>query len=358
MGNPIARAKKVTGSWPAASLLLRIQYWMEKTKIERFGFKWVVMSREAWQEETGCTLSEYKNALSLLVSLNIITAARHKHYGKVATFIRLNDTSDWRSRTPTGWCSRTPINWRSRTPILYKNTSYSIVRYRSEILEVSSEKFLAGKNWYQKLEEKQMLKFKKPVPRNSLPEGEELPQSPLKTPKAVKPSTKPVFKGLTAASAVSVLQAKKTIVTPTTDKPSDLGTLWKRTLAEECDIPFIKLTQKQLGMLKHFAAKCPAGEAGKVMKWAILNWITFVKRAEQEAAAFKTPASPKIEFLLQHAWIAVKLALHVEAPEPKVEHVSKPLPVPVQEVAKPLKSDQPQSLEELLAIFSMPAKEG
>lgn len=355
----LAKAKQITGSWPAASLLTRLQYWQPRTKIRRNGHMWVVMPRSRWMEETGCSLDEYKRALTLLKRLGFVATERHRNGKNVTTFLRLVEG--------VNWCTSAPTGWSTNAPSIY-NTTYS--KYNGGIIiELNSVGF-ATQAENPKYKDRLGVRFniKKQTglfsPEREKKEPPKAPQPAIKTPLKPKTPKKVTGAGFTVDQALAAMKAKKAAVAPLCpDKPHDMSMLWKQIMSEEYDTGFITHTTKQLGMLKHFIGKCPKGQASAVMVWALNNWIEFVKVVEQEAAAFKTPSSPKIEFLLQHAWIAVKLSLQGGEPAPKVIQTVQPQKAakPVQTIAQtaPDKgNEQPQSLDELLAIISSPAKEG
>ena len=59
-------------------------------------------------------------------------------------------------------------------------------------------------------------------------------------------------------------------------------------------------------MLENFIlAKCPEGRAAEVLEFTLRHWPGFVKAAEHDAGAFKTPARPELGFLLRFAEVAV-----------------------------------------------------
>ena len=64
MTTSIAKCVAVAGSSNAGIVLYKLSYWMDKTKIERGGYPWTVLSRERWCEETGLSRNAFDRAIS------------------------------------------------------------------------------------------------------------------------------------------------------------------------------------------------------------------------------------------------------------------------------------------------------
>ena len=128
---------------------------------------------------------------------------------------------------------------------------------------------------------------------------------------------------------------------------------WKSTVSEEYDKFVPPLTQKQVGQLKLFRGKCPAGRAEQVMKHAVRHWIEFVKQVETEVGIKATPAEPNLDFLLKHAGVAVNLAASPKHPPEVTQEASVVIPAvqSVQLISESVDDEAPQTLEDLLAII-------
>lgn len=310
MKNPIAQAKALAGTWPAAAVLLRLSYWMGKTKIRRGPHRWVVMSRDEWLEETGCTLKEYTNAIKRLKEAGLVTAEYHLYRGKRHGFFRLTDLAlnalkGTAGSDPEGTLHSYPVG----TPI----------KEPSVLSEVK--------------------KGDKKVSSGS---------SPATEPNGCEHEDGTIMK---ISETLAAQAAKKHLHKPDTVK--QLEFVWKETFADVYEQSMVHVTKKQLGQMKHFLAKCPEGTAAKVLEWSIRNWVEFVKDVETKAGIKSTPSHPSIDFLLKHAWIAVALATSSKLPGPEKQEASPGLPAAktVQLISQPEEDDQPKSFEELMAIL-------
>lgn len=95
MKSPVARFMLATRNNKAATLLmLRIAYWWPKTVIEMDGRRWIVKSRQQWQEETGLTDKEIRTAITLLKSAAIIDVEVHLFQKKTLTHITLTEKGE------------------------------------------------------------------------------------------------------------------------------------------------------------------------------------------------------------------------------------------------------------------------
>lgn len=299
MPNPLARCIKIAGNKSAGTLLYRLFYWIEKTKIERDGKTWVVMSREQWMADTASTQSEVDRAIATLKRAGLIDAEKHLFGSKMRVFMR-----------------------PSARAHLLKNANTDVLKYaKTGVLK--NEKFLCSSE------------FKKG-------EKEVSGEPPLAEDTEVN---------VKVSEAVAAMATKKHHHKPDTVK--QLEFVWKETFAEVYQPGLVHLTKKQLGQLKHFLEKCPQGTAAKVMEWAIRNWVEFVKDVETKAGIKTTPSYPSIDFLLKHAWIAVDLAVSEKTPEPEAK---KPAGLLCDKQMQLISSndeedDQPKTFEELMSII-------
>jgi hypothetical protein len=335
MPNPFARCMRLAGNRTAGAILYRLQYWMAKTKITRGPHKWVAMTREQWMQETCCTLDEYKRGLARLKSAGLIETEHHLFKGRRIAFMRLSDKAQECISAPltavqnctTGGCETAPAN---------KEPSVLKVSKGKGDKKVSSEQPLAKGS------------FTLPM----IPEQGD--GKVLSADGGGRGKVKSVL------DVASVVKAKTLLHKP--DSVMALEFVWKKTLSSELGYHNVVLTKKQIGMLKHFRGKCPEGEAETILAHVLVNWIDFVKDVEQKAGVKTTPAAPKIEFLLQHAWVAVNLAVTSPKSRPTKQEA-----IPGMKTTPILKSnakqdaddlDAPQSLDELLSILNAPASKG
>jgi|GEM_PF-4523061 len=341
MVSPIGEARKIAGTWPAAVILYRLQYWMKKTKITRNGHKWVVMSREEWLEELSLTLDEYRGGMKHLKDLCIIHTEKHLFKGKIHSFIRFTDgfnkhekeekpkqnnrggkpANDKGRRTSTiiEGCTplldngdKTSINGGSNpstisglNPSIHINTTYLYKSEldKSEIKGVSSgsspaSAFLPGTKFASEGEkiEKNKTQNTRKIKHENL---ENPPKQKLENPKNSNEGKMKV------ADVLQNLKGSKH--NHRKDSVPQLTFLWKNLVPELFDVEYVHLTKQQCGMFKHFRDKCPKGEASKILEWTLNNWIKFVKEVESRMGIKNTPAYPKVDFLLKYTDIAVDL---------------------------------------------------
>lgn len=320
MSNPVARAKALAGSWPGAAILLRLTYWMRKTKIRHGPHMWVVMSRDEWLEETGCTVNEHKNAVGRLKSLDLVVIETHLFRGRTRSFMRLADGVLEHIEAGSGWCLTAPSSWLPGTP--------------TESLPGTPTN-------------------KEPTVPKEVKEGDKLVSGEASLAPAKTVSKQGGFEDMKAAEALAHKKAMKVLHKP--DSVQQLGFLWKGTVSEVYDTPMVNLSAKSVGQLKHFKNACPEGTAASVLTWVLHNWIEFVKAVETEAGVKTTPSKPDIGFLLKYTSVAVSVADQSktkpaanaldETPSPG----SKSVP---NVVASEDDEDQPiKSKEELMAIL-------
>lgn len=298
MPNPLARCINAAGNKSAGTLLYRLFYWIEKTKIERDGKTWVVLSREQWMVDTASTQSEVDRAIATLKSSGLIDTEKHLFGNKMRVFMRPS------ARAHLLKNANTDVLKNAKTGVLKNEKFLCISENKKGDKEVSGEPLLA-----------------------SFSEA-----------------------NVKVSEVLAAQAAKKHIHKPDTTK--QLEFVWKETFAEVYESGLVHLTGKQLGQLKHFLGKCPEGKAATILEWAIRNWIEFVKDVETKAGVKTTPSYPSIDFLLKHAWVAVELATssNKKLSPPKKQEASGDV-LSAQGVQLISQEEQPQSLEELMAIL-------
>jgi len=108
---------QVAGDLVTGVLLSQINWWYRvpgkngktKCRIERDGSLWIAKTREEWMGETGLSLEQYKRALKLLKSRNLIEVKIFQFKGIPISHLRMTfptgvkPTNPLVSNTPTGW---------------------------------------------------------------------------------------------------------------------------------------------------------------------------------------------------------------------------------------------------------------
>jgi len=302
-------------------------FWMPKASIKHDGRLWVAKSTQDLAFETGLTERQVEDAVSRLRRLGLISTAQHLFQNKNVRHVLVTAKASASlahagAYTPVQTGDPTPVQTGDPTPVqtgthIQGDTTGSYYMENSEpplagTSEAQGDVLMAGKDAKGKTIHELMM------------------SSPRK-------DGKPTI----AAKAKGVMA---------------LSQLWKSTVSEVYEQFVPSHTQKQLGQLKNFAAKCPSRKADVVLEWALRNWIMFVKSVETATGLKSTPAEPRIEFLLLHAGIAVNMALPSSQPamtKQEAPAVAKKPSKPVQLISPtPAPVDQPKSLAELMAILN------
>jgi hypothetical protein len=260
-GNPVKRLMAATHNSATATLfMMRVGYWWPRAKVERKGRKWIAKSREEWGDETGLSLKQVKQALSVLRELHLIETEQHLFGGKNVVFLSVTDRGEQALKGPAEWSLEGPLYIQEDTTGSY--------------LEDNSGETPSG-----------------------LTEG------------------KPDMKLVPGQKANEVLQnyqqTKSMQKLHGTGPVENLITVWKVMLPGYIG----EFTLKQKGMLGKFNKQCPSGKAELVLKAVLKDWVGFAKTVETDAGLFKVPVKPKIEFLLQHASAAVSFAKTTAEPK-------------------------------------------
>lgn len=321
MPNPFARAMKVAGDKNAGAILYRLSYWQAKTKIRIGARFYVVMSREEWVAETALTLDTYKRGLAKLVKDGLVEVEHHMRNGLKTAYLRLSDKANEAltqpyfepengkgigaklhqpvgatmhqtpgENAPTGWCETAPT---IISEIKKGDKGDNLVS--SELALAPAEAELSG------------------VTGEGISEYTEGTVETMKTVSG-KGSGKTVAELLAQAPSKPAAAKPKGKVTT-----HDLDKAWRESVSQAISGYVPPLTQKQIGMLKHFANACPPGTAEAVLRHVVDNWMDFAVKV-QVAAGFKTvPTAPSIDFLLKHVGVGVNLYLEIHTTQPQQE---------------------------------------
>lgn len=317
---------KVAGSPAAGIILYRAMVW--KPTRDFGGRKWFAKSYAEMAEETGLSMKQVETALAKLRRDGLVQTSQHLFQGKNVMHMLVTSKAKMGvdqayaegAGVPPVGSAQVPPNGGTQEPPNggASYTSYKQGDTQGEI-QGDSETGLAGNS-------EEVLKMAGKVER---------PKTVAELLMAAEKKTLP--KHAKKAGSVSALEMK-----------------WKDTVSEvySCFVP--QLTQKQLGQLKHFRDKCPAGRAEAVLEWAIRHWIEFVKAVETKVGLKTTPAEPRLDFLLLHAGIAINMgtvpkkpatvkqeAPVAQVPSKKVQLISQTQP----------KADAPETKEDLMAIL-------
>lgn len=296
----ITKCLIAAGSWPAGVFLYRMSYWQRHTQITHGAHTWVVMSREEWMREINCSLKEYTNIIKQLKDGGLIEVEHHLFSNRKRAYIRLTDRAlrVIRDGPPEGSMDSAPTG-----------TTYI---------------------------EKEGIKESIKENGNAAPEA----------PENIEGHEEPMKVEDVIAKHKHLTKVHKPNVT-------GLSGVWKETLAEVYSPGFIHMTKVEIGQLKHIMNSCPAGKAHDVVEWVIRHWNEFAAEVESDAGLKKTPAAPRIDFLLKYIAVAVKLYLEPKNKAAAPKEGPKPLPIPqtVQVIAQDADDETPLSKDELKAML-------
>ena len=113
----------------------------------------------------------------------------------------------------------------------------------------------------------------------------------------------------------------------------------------------VVLIQKDYAHLKQFAKHCEPGTAEAILHFTLSEWIAFTKFCEQEAGAFKTPATPTLQFLVKFAQQAVTFYLQAKKKPAMATPSVNPKPVPAQLIAGQEPAPKTVSPEQVFAPY-------
>lgn len=384
MKSPIARFMLATRNNKAATLLmLRIAYWWPKTVIEMGGRRWIVKSRQQWQEETGLTDKEIRTALTLLKSAAIIDVEVHLFQKKTLSHITLTEKGE---ALVTG---KDPM-------ALWGQTGMALEGHSGIALEGQTGLALEGQTHIQggyalSLDTEVMISHSaKPHAISgalcALP-GEEDPNPPLPPfpetggvsmlgdhgPKGDKevtlmpdPATSYSAKDVVTSGAGMKPKPKPKKV----DATEALAMKWQEVVSKKAGGYALPLSMVEKSLLKKFVKELPkehhdgtAVDPLQVLVYLLENWSGL--HGEIKSVAGKTVSMvPRMQDLHAHRNVAASFAMNglkaalafkskVE-PAPGAYVQSTPdAPLPV----IPVDDAKPQTLAELLAILNAPVEE-
>ena len=148
-----------------------------------------------------------------------------------------------------------------------------------------------------------------------------------------------------------LVAAQKKVHKP--DSTAALGQAWQIGMKEHVPNAMIVVYKKDYAQLKMFAQHCEPGTAEAILHFTLSEWIAFTKFCEQEAGAFKTPATPTLHFLVKFAQQAVTFYLQAQKkPAMATPSLSSnPNPVTAQLIAGQEPAPKTVSLDEVLAPY-------
>ena len=95
---------------------------------------------------------------------------------------------------------------------------------------------------------------------------------------------------------------------PAPTKVETLEALWREAR------PSAPITKKMRGQFRHLVRTLRAGEAERVVRFALAHWPVIVRAAEKHHGAFKSPDVPQLGFLVKHIEAARTLLACRSAP--------------------------------------------
>jgi hypothetical protein len=316
--HPVARFTKLTQSLTAGMLLAQIVFWhlpgkTGKSKLRvgvKKGYWWVAKTREEWMKETGLTLKQYKSAIRLLVSKNLVVVQQMPWIDENlrrlnVSHIRLLDKSLLDSSGPKGTAQSGPKGTTQSGPI--GTTLYNIENNRENNRELAqapaerdgeTETGGGGDEGEGGVEE-----------GGSVEEVEEVGTvahmdhilsevagfgSCMVEPDSATIDAEPDMR------AEDILKRGR--------QPSDraaLPALWLRVVHESFGGFQKPLTAKERGQLTHLS-KALGDRTRAVIEGTVDKWGKFAARVEYERGT-SSPNTPTIGFLLKHFDVAVDL---------------------------------------------------
>lgn len=323
----IGRCVVVTGNVTAGIVLYRLSFWKPTREIN--GRLMFAKPRSELEFETGLTAKQVENALTLLRKKGFIITGQHQFHGRnvmhVAVTAACREALDQAAQSPQIGAPSPPGLGCSVPPD--GGTSYT--------------SYKQGDHQGGQQEECELPLTGTPESPQEFAEGKD---------KVKKPRYSSAAEVVANAKSLSPTLSGK-MHKPDASKALEL--IWNDAVATVTGKFVPPLTMKEIGLLVHLRKKCPTGKTADVIRYAAENWIAFVKQVEVEAGVKTTPSEPKLQFLLQHAAVAVNM-MAPPKPKPKVQQEAKPVahkPKPVQLIADD-EDDAPVTPEELDAILN------
>lgn len=316
----------------AAIIFNQIGFWTTaKTSRRRElfdGQTWIAGSYADWAEEIGCTRNAVKQAVATLERAKMIATSFHKQGSRPVTFVRSLDPS-------------TIVQSNPQEPTGLKNTSYS--------REKKGDK------------EKMVAAVASTGQDHSVPLEEESPFPPAPLPSKIE-ETKEGIEMTKASNVADVLagitgHTKKEVKPVEAKTSTELADVFRTAWADTQSGFLPAFGAKHLGQLNQIRLKVPQGTAGLVIDAVVRNWELFVATAKQEQAAFNTPTSPDLGFMLRFAQSMVSTWKDLQATSFKTAAKAAPKAVQPQPAAQPTKpktvapEDQTASLDDVSKLL-------
>lgn len=287
-----------------------VQAFLQETapKIQRCGLYWILKTREEWMADTGLTLNQYRRAISVLKTKDLVEVRVMKHEGVARGHVRLLQPIarflPVQTGKSSGWVVLTQPNVLNSIDLV--GTVYSGSGGTSSA-STHDQKY-TGKE-----QEGSTEKEKRKVGTG----GARKPQS--------------IRRGW-FMKAEDILKAQQQ---PTT---GSLGAYWKSRCALATGKYQHPLTGKESAQLKQLHAYLGT-QTRPVIDYVVEHWWKFANRAAA-AAGCSCPTDPHIGFLLKHHAVAVELLTPAEVIPP----ATGVLEGPVQLVATGAETDPVQTL--------------
>lgn len=286
------------GDVVVGTLLSQMVYWSLPGKpqmIMRHGVHWIAKTRAEWMAETGLTLNQYRRAMVVLKTRQLIEVRVMRRSGIAQSHVRLLQPLALYCRLsgnhPTGWVETTQPKRLYKYP--HRSTFSTATEERSRDSDLANG--IANQD--------------SPV-RGPSTEGEEHREqeegSTEQERKEVREEDNTTRRGW-MMKAEDVLKAHAAAST------GSLGAYWKSRCALVSQDYQHPLTAKQLAQLKQLS-KYLGDRTKPVIAYAVEHWWKFASRAGASAGC-SFPADPHIGFLLKHHAVAVNLLYPAEVPE-------------------------------------------
>ena len=344
--NFIAKCMLLTGQDAnAALLLMRVAYWMPKATIERAGLMWVAKTGKDWQEETGLSPEQYRDALRALKDKGLLATEQHFFGAKCVTHLRLKDPDDDTVAEPEYGPHAGPASGQQAvrlykgdtvTKLLTMNTSYSNassadgVNPKSKMFSGEDETVKKEKIGTDEKKENQMAFLK----------GETIKELLAKAQPSAAGSNmlhKPVV-------SAGLEKTWMTLYAEAYSKPADAFTINNKKqlkqFREKC-WGFIEVPTLGVDEPDKVHARLTDQLARNILREVLLNWMGFAMKGKSAAGLYKVPTLPSLGFLLKYAHVAFGIVK--KASEPQKVYNAGPAtqpatePDPVQSIAPPEK---------------------
>lgn len=295
-----AAAKKAGLTSSASILLQQVGYWWPKAKVEFGGRKFIAKTREGWCEETGLTLDQYKDALSVLKKAGYVETEQHKWGGRSVTFLALlklpqvvakRAVNSRKSTTQVEVNAVTQVEASDTTLIEQRLLSETTIKGPTKACDTPNSKFTKT------TEEKQR--------RGSVPLSAFLSLPRKEVPPMAKTSAA-VLAGILRQKQEDTRADWKSIKPDPTQKatPTDLFTIWKKGVGE-LGLYAGVMSGRDRGIFQHLCKTAPPGTAPTILSSVLQDWSAFKAFLEGDYKAFKVPNVPDTGTLYRYADQAV-----------------------------------------------------